>query len=196
MSRPCKWMSMILSNVLSVTCSFILRSYQLKMLAGVGEGGGGGGWRQGVLCYTHMFCSLFHTQEPFRRSLGIILCCCILFYFHAPIIWLTWYSASLCNDQWFIRRVGSASGVWKTFCVNKQTKKQSQKQNGSIFDTRKHAHRSLRTIICYIFFFVFMLTSLDSRDKMWVYVMISVWPASQFSDWFVENLPLRYSRTP
>ena len=86
MSRPCKWMSMILSNVLSVTCSFILRSYQLKMLAGVGEGGGGGGWRQGVLCYTHMFCSLFHTQEPFRRSLGIILCCCILFYFHAPII--------------------------------------------------------------------------------------------------------------
>ena len=33
-----------------------------------------------MLCYTHMFCWLFHTQEPSRRSLGIILCCCI-FYF-------------------------------------------------------------------------------------------------------------------
>ena len=43
-----------------------------------------------MCCVIHTFCSLFHTLEPPRRSLGIILCCCILFYFHAPIIWLPW----------------------------------------------------------------------------------------------------------
>ena len=107
----------------SLKCSFIhLFIYSSFILANDGGGGGGwGGWRQGVLCYTHMFCSLFHTQEPSRRSLGIILCCCIfkIFFPHAPVFYLRWQSASLCNDQWFIRRVGSVCGPWKTFCINK-----------------------------------------------------------------------------